>query len=133
MKFTVTRPTEVDIKYVVIDVPVKYDDEDMPNDFPFRAGDQWRVAVEIETGRIIDWPHGVSHDLYMKVTDGGSYILLDEQQNEVACIVEDYVPHGVVPGEYGDYIEMDIDENGIIKNWPDKDEITLSDFFPEDN
>lgn len=130
MKFEVVTTTEVDVKFVVIDVPVKYDEEDMPNDFPFRSGDQWRIVVDIETGKIQGWPKGVIGDLYMKVTDGGSYILQDAQNSELACIVEDYVPHGVVPGEYGDYIELDIDENGIITNWPKEPDV--SEFFPED-
>lgn len=27
------------------------------------------------------------------------------------------VPHGIIPGSYGDYIEMTINEDGIIAEW----------------
>ena len=131
MIFTVKQPVKIDIKFVVIDVPVKSDEEDMPNDFPFRTGDRWRIVVDIESGQIVDWPKGVISAGYMKVTDGGTYRLLDSQQAQHAAIEENYVPHGVVPGNYGDYIELDIDENGIITNWPKKPDV--SEFFPEDD
>ena len=130
MRFTVTKPVEIQVSFVRIAVAVRYEDEDMPFDFPGRIGDMWSVTVDIETGKILDWPEGVKHELYMKVCDEGSYYLLDSDMEAVGQIEQDYVPHGVVPGKYGDYIEMDIRSDGTIGNWPKR--LDVSDFFPED-
>lgn len=120
MQVTVMKPVQVEIRYIEIEVPVRYGTEQMSEDFPFRKGDMWRVIVNIDTGKIQDWPAGVSRDLSMKVVDGGSYRLMDADRGVVAAIEQDYVPHSVVPGEYGDYIELDIQEDGTIANWPNE-------------
>ncbi len=49
--------------------------------------------------------------------DAGTYSLYDVGGDCLATI-NGYVPNGVVPGSYGDYIELKIDENGFITNWP---------------
>ena len=127
MKITVKVEREFDIKYLSMVLPVKYDDEDMPYDFPFRSGEQWSVTVDIDEGKILDWPQGVSHGLFMKVTDGGVYQLLGPDK-ELVAMIQDYVPHSMVPGEYGDYVKLNIDESGVITNWKvDKSRI-VSDF-----
>lgn len=127
MKFTVNRPVEIDIKFVKIEASVRYEEEDIPNDFPFRTGDAWNVLVDIETGIIVDWPQGRTAGVHMKVCDEGSYYLLDAEENVVASIEQDYVPNGIVPGSYGDYIEMTILEDGRIKEWSKKP--NLDEFF----
>lgn len=114
----VSIPTTVDITHVKMEVAVRYDEEDMPNDFPFREGDMWKVLIEIETGKINDWPTGKAGDIYMKVCDQGSYYLLDKDGNAVMSIEDDYVPNELIPGEYGDYIDLKINNKGIITNWP---------------
>lgn len=86
MKVRMMVEKEVDIKYVRISVPVRYDDEDIPYDFPFRTGDLWTITVEMDTGRIVGWPQHHSHDVYMKVVDGGTYSLLDENQNVMSTL-----------------------------------------------
>jgi hypothetical protein len=77
MKTKILIPTEVEITVIRIDVPVDYDDEEMPNDFPGRTDDRWKVDVEIDTGRILNWPAGRTHNLHLTVRDGGTYTLLD--------------------------------------------------------
>ncbi len=130
MKFTVKRPVEIDISYIYIEVPVRYDEEDIPNDFPLRVGDLWKATVEIDTGKIINWPAAAGYrHIDMKVCDEGIYALQDAAGIEVARIDQDYVPDAV-PGRYGDYIELEIDANGVITNWDKKPDI--SDFFPKD-
>lgn len=128
MKATVMKPVEVEIRTVGIEVSVRYGDEDIPFDFPFRTGDMWRVKVDADTGRIHDWPQGKSADVHMKVCDSGSYYLYDENGEQLAALENDYVPHGVIPGSYGDYIEIKIGEDGVIANW--KNRLDVSDFFP---
>lgn len=126
MKVKILIPTEVEITHVRIEVAVRYDEEDIPNDFPLRDGDMWKGTVEINTGKILDWPVGKSGDMYMKVCDEGSYYLLDAEGKEVLSIEGNYVPNNLIPGEFGDYIELNIDKNGIITNWPKRP--SLEDF-----
>ena len=129
MKVTVPTNKEIEIKHIYIEVPVRYEDEDIPYDFPLRVGDMWRAKVEIDTGRIIDWPTndtGEMHEMHMKVCDEGSYTLLDDCGADVAKISRDYVPN-IVPGDSGDYIVLVISSQGIITNWPKKPDV--SDFF----
>jgi hypothetical protein len=130
MKVTVKKPVEIDVKTVRLSVAVRYDEEDMPNDFPFRKNDIWEVTIDIETGKIRDWPEGVTHALHMKVCDQGSYWLYDAEGGLAGWIDEDYVPNELIPGSYGDYIEMDIRADGTIANWPTKPDVSA--FFPQD-
>lgn len=120
MKVSYRRIEEVvaNIAAVKILVPVNYGEDDMPNDFPHRHGDMWDVTINADTGQIRDWPAGVEHKLHMKVTDCGTYTLLGDDGRALFCIEQDYVPHGVVPGEYGDYVILDIGPDGVIRNWP---------------
>lgn len=109
----------VDVKTVYLEVAVRYDDEDMPNDFPGRTGDLWSVMIDIDAGKILNWP-GVEYELHMKVCDQGTYTLMDDAGKKLSEIEEDYVPNSLIPGEYGDYIDMQIAADGTIKNWPKK-------------
>ena len=115
MKVQIT--TEVEIVNILIAVAVCYGDEDIPHDFPLRDGDMWKAVVEIDTGRILDWPKGKTGDMCMKVCDSGLYTLFGPGGHKIAEL-DGYVPHGVVPGEYGDYINLKINSDGIITNWP---------------
>lgn len=119
MKTTIKIEKEIDIKYLAIKVAVRYDEEDIPNDFPFRDGDTWGPVIDFDNGQILDWPKGIECKMHMKICDEGSYYLLDENKNTVLSIEEDYVPKVMCPGGsgYGDYIIMNIDENGKIANW----------------
>ena len=118
MKLIIKKPTEIEIDSVRICVAVRYDDEDMPNDFPLRRGDIWDATVKIDTGEIAGWPKGKTAEIYMKICDEGKYQLLDASGKMIAERVNEYVPHGVVPGKYGDYINLVINADGIITNWP---------------
>jgi hypothetical protein len=131
MKRVITVMKEVDIRKVKVSVAVRYDEEDIPNDFPMRSGNMWNATIDIETGKIFDWPQGQSGNLYMKVCDEGSYYLLDENDEEVLSIEGDYVPNGLIPGTYGDYIDLKIDSTGTITNWYSESKISIEDF--EDN
>lgn len=133
MKATVLKPTVVTITHVAIRVPVNYGEEDIPYDFPLRNIGVWEAIVNIDTGEILGWPTGRPEKMHMKVNDGGSYRLLSlfngfrwVTEAEIKC---DYVPHGVVPGEYGDYIIFDINRDGIITNWPKAPDVSA--FFKQ--
>ena len=84
----------------------------------------------MDTGKIRNWPQGRSEKMYLTVKDCGSYALITASGREVAVRDQNYVPHGVVPGKYGDTIELEIAADGTITNWPRKPDV--SDFFGDD-
>jgi len=116
MKLVVTAPREIEAAAIRVCAAVRYDEEDIPSDFPFRRGEVWDVTVDVDTGKIRDWPQGRAAGVHMKVCDQGSYYLLDPDGRQLAAIEEDYVP-GCIPGSYGDYIEFDIAEDGTVAKW----------------
>jgi hypothetical protein len=129
MKAIIKAEKEVEIVMVKVDVAVRYGEEDIPNDFPLRSGNTWSAIINIDEGRVLDWPKGQKGHLSMKVCDEGSYFLLDSEGNTISSIENDYVPNELIPGKYGDYIDLHIGENGFISNWYSKP--SLSDFFDE--
>lgn len=129
MKQMVKIETEVEATEIRMDLAVRYNEDDIPNDFPGRDGDILTLRVEIDTGKIHDFPSNIRRDVFMKVCDQGSYEIYSPEGESLAKIVNDYVPHGLVPGEFGDYVKFKI-EGGVITNWPARP--NLNDFFPED-
>lgn len=130
MKTKIKIEKEVDITMVKIDVAVRYGEEDIPNDFPLRKGDMWSAIIDIDNQKVLDWPCGYIGDLHMKICDSGSYYLLDSEGNTVASIEQDYVPNSLLPGSYGDYLDLKIAEDGTITNW--KYNPSFSDFFKDE-
>ena len=132
------------VKYIRLVLPIRYEEEDMPNCMPFRNGNIFDITYDIKNGNIVDFikdaihidgiikwnstENRVSANMLednlifelndLKVTDEGSYYLLDENLNILYSIKEDYVPDShSVDGEYGDYIHLHIDlKNGKILN-----------------
>jgi len=121
------RIETIEVSAVVMELPVLFNDEDIPNDYPHRSGDKWNITVDAATGKIRDWPKGVkSRNVRIKVHDAGSYCLLDEAGMMIALVEQDYVPD-YIPGDLGDYVDFKIDENGVITNWDGDVEIEVSD------
>lgn len=121
MKFTVNKPTVVDVKFLEIEAAVRYDEDDIPNDFPGRKGDMWKVRVNVETGQLHHdsmrpWPEDAELVLCMKVVDCGNYRLLDFDGNVIASIKGEYVPCNAGIGG-GDYIEISIGPGGVIEDY----------------
>jgi len=137
MKIELTVKKEFEIEFLQVSAGVRYWEDATVNDtedengllIPCRDGDRWKPIIEIETGKIVNWEQGTKADIHYKVCDDGLYTLIDEKGNEVKSI-DGYVPSLMSPKEngYGDYIIMDVDENGIIQNWVSD----LSDFDNED-
>lgn len=107
---------EKEARYVQVDVAVRYEEEDMPNDAPMRNGKQWIALIDLEEKRVKEWPIGKTLSFFMKVCDEGVYTLFDADMRLVKQI-DGYVPNKLLPGEYGDYLALDINENGTITNW----------------
>jgi hypothetical protein len=124
MKITVKVEKEVEIKTVMINISPRYigddADDDMATNFPLLNEQKtaWIAKVDVDNGVIENWPAGDAREMHVKVCDSGTYRLIDVDGNEVAAIVNGYVPNGLIPGSYGDYVELTIDETGRITNWP---------------
>jgi len=128
MKVIVNVKKEVDIKTIIVKAGVRYwedteingeaDTEDGQN-IPCKNGDTWELKIDIETGQILNWKQGVEADVHYKVCDQCSWELKDENGETVLSKEDDYVPKTLCPKEagYGDYIIMDINENGMIADW----------------
>lgn len=86
---------------------------------PFREGDYWCPVIEIDTGKIIDWPEGTTASIHYKCCDNGTYTIQDNNHDALYILSGDYVPPVMCPKEagYGDYIIMDIGADGFIKDW----------------
>lgn len=85
---------------------------------PFRQGDTWAPVIDLDAGRVVDWPEGVTAKVHYKVCDEGVYRLLDADR-EVICEIDGYVPKIMCPGGegYGDYVIMSIGPDGAIADW----------------
>ena len=85
---------------------------------PLRNGDLWEPTIDLDTGRIRDWPEGVEADVHYKVCDAGTYTLLDAEGRTLATR-DGYVPDLLSPcgSGYGDYIIMKIGADGVIADW----------------
>lgn len=110
---------------------MRYEEEDIPNDFPLRTGDIWEAKINIDSGKIDGWPNGRSGQFSMKVCDEGTYELLSCDGEKIASLVNEYVPCDAIPGSYGDYVEMNIDETGVVTNWHKKPDVSA--FFRTGN
>ena len=88
------------------------------NDMPLSDKGRWNITIDLESGIIDDWPFGITASTYFKVYDDGVYKLLDKH-GYICFEGKSYVPSILSrKGEvYGDYVYLDIDENGKIKNW----------------
>ena len=104
-------------RFVSVEVPVNYDDEDMPYNAPGRTGNTWRAVIDLDRHAIENWPPGVTLSFTMKVKHGGIYKLFDKHMDLITELNREYVPNELLPGSYGDYLELVIDKNGTITNW----------------
>ena len=139
MKAEVTLKREIELKTLNVHAGVRYWEdsevngvEDESGDMiPCRIGDSWEPIIDIDSGIIINWNQGVKAKIHYKVCDCCGWDLLDENGDVVLSEKNDYVPKTLCPAKngYGDYIIMNIDENGKIENW----NFNIEDFQDIDN
>ncbi len=119
---------EVEIKTLLVKAGVRYwedseingePDTESGDKIPCKDGSLWCPEINVDTGEILNWTKGVKAEIHYKVCDAGSYFLKDENGEIVLSKEDGYVIDSLCPKEagYGDYIIMDIDENGIIQDW----------------
>jgi hypothetical protein len=137
MKIKTKIEKEVNIVTLKVQANVRYWEDSEINGIsdengdlvPFRKGDLWCPQIDIETGIVNNWPKGTKAEIHYKVCDQFSGQFIDENGETVIDIKDEYVPNFMSPKEsgFGDYIIMDIDENGKIEYWDIED----SDFFEQ--
>ena len=138
-EITINRPTKVNAVYLKAECGVRYwddgevngqaDAEDAPT-IPFAKGDTWAPLIDLDVGKIVDWPEGTTASVHYKVCDAGRYTLLDGGKAELVTI-DGYVPRIMCPKEhgYGDYVIMDIGADGKIADW----QVILTEFISDDD
>ena len=93
-------------------------------EMPFADDDFWCPVIDLDNGKIVDWPSGITASIQYKVCDECEIDCVDDEGN-VICTNDNnyYVPDFLCPKEkgYGDYIMMEVDENGFIKEYSKKD------------
>lgn len=99
------------------------DDEDGSR-IPFREGDRWKPQIDLETGKIIDWPEGMTANIHYKVCDEGMYWLGTQDNPKMfqygepgdwSYVPDDFLCHG--DNGYGDYIILIVDGSGQIRQY----------------
>lgn len=126
MEFKLLVETTFDVKYLQVNAKVRrwenstfngVDEDEEGSNTPCKEGEMWKPLIDLETRKITNWEIGKTAEIHYKVCDAGVYSLLDEQKNVIAETDHgDYVPDILCPKEsgYGDYIIMDILEDGTI-------------------
>ena len=95
------------------------DDTENGDNIPCKLGELWCPVINVATGVIENWEIGKTAKIHYKVTNGCGWELLDENGTVVQSQDDGYVPDTLCPAErgYGDYIIMNINENGQIDKW----------------
>lgn len=139
MKVTLKVEKEFDLKTLEVFAGVRYwedssingeDDSEEGDLIPCKVGENWCPIIDIETGIITNWEKGKIASIHYKVCDECSWGLKDVNGELVLKSEGDYVPKTLCPQEdgYGDYIIMDINEDGSIHKW----KFNIDDFIEED-
>lgn len=148
MKINILQEKEVNVKFIGCDIGLGEningfeifgdikEDEEIPFIEKILCGVyeyRWRPIIDIDEGKILDWPSNLKMDVMCKTVDDNILYILDENKQPISWyddrdkdIVEYY--DGYVPeildtdGDgYGDYIQLHIDENGYIKDFNKED------------
>lgn len=138
MKHTALVERTFNIDVLEIKVPIDdcaIEDGGISSDLPFLKDGRWQIWIDVDTGKVRNWPAGGVQRVYLKVVDRGTYILYSITGGggweEVASIRQNYVPNELIPGDYGDYIDLVILGDGTIENWYKKPK--LDEFFKRDD
>ena len=103
-------------------------------DIGYKESDYWELIIDLDTGKVLNWPKGFCVKTFFKVCDDGEYIFLDENKKEVINITKEYdqyyVPDflALEDSGYGDYVIINIDGDGKIEHF-DRMIARIEDYF----
>ena len=106
-------------------------------DIGYRTNDYWNLTIDVNTGKVKDWPKNFCIRTHFKVCDDGLYQVLDTEGNIVWDSIKSgyyYVPDFLAIGDegYGDYMYLEIDGNGNIKDWKSEGLTSLKHLLTKD-
>ena len=120
--------------------------EDFRNNLPFVEkgnigyGEEyyWNIVIDINSGKVENWPKDFCISTWFKVCDDGLYQILDTDGEVVWDSIKSeyyYVPTFLEIGDegYGDYIYLDIDGEGNIENWNEEGIPEIKEYFKEND
>lgn len=87
----------------------------------------WCLEINVENGQILNWPKGNTAKVHYKVCDccGMTFFVRNEEycnnEDKNCGYVPDFLDRSEDKDSYGDYIIIEIDENGMIKNWSENE------------
>ena len=84
-----------------------------------------RILINIDNGKVVDWPRDVTASFHYKSCDINVFRLLDKNMNviyETPGGETEYVMGPDFMNEYGDYFVLGVDAEGFIIDY-DKDEM----------
>ena len=83
-------------------------------------GPRIRTRIDLSKYKIVNWKEEYGRgSLFVKVGSRGSYILYDENMNQLSIIDLGPVPNKLIPEHDGDgrYVDIVISQKGYITNW----------------
>lgn len=106
-----------------------YDEPQMPFVEEHLGEKAWHIIINLDNGQITNWPKGTIASIHYKSCDENYINIIDRNAN-IVKEYDGYVPSFLYPKEngYGDYVIMDIDENGFIQDF----DPNLDDIFNDD-
>lgn len=127
MNIYIKKVETISPAFIEVSAEVRYWDDaivdgvrDEGGTIPLRVGAFWSPVIELSTGKVRNWPEGVTAQVHYKVCDQGEYWLQDENGKRIAKWKGCYVPDAILcqsVNGFGDYIIMFIDSDGQIENW----------------
>ena len=129
MMFLVTKPVEVNIKKLRVLIPNITSWEDWPVNNKecengvghplFDGEDGIEFIVDVDSGKIDNWPIGNTMETWDKGRDDGEYELYGKNNELILRKECDYVPSVLdTKGDgYGDYIQFKVNASGTILDW----------------
>ena len=82
----------------------------------------WCPVIDVNEGKILDWPEGFCLRTHFKVCDQGVYVYSNYDESAQIVSVdcnEHYVPTWLddIDDGYGDYLYISVNGDGSIENW----------------
>ena len=119
MKISVVRRCTLEFNAIRVVAVLRHAPEDAPNGMFGLVGDTLSLVLNLDddacAAMIRGWT-GPAMSLHSKVCDRCSVYLLNGD-DVVASREDDYVPAFMPGTHYGDYLILDIDEDGRVLNW----------------
>jgi len=82
-------------------------------------------VIDMVEGKILNWNNTQGAKIHYKIADEGKYYLIEYISQHMYSIKKEYSSYYVVDellaidrNGYGDYMIMEVDKNGYIKNYP---------------